>query len=87
MLDAYCAHMGTHLTASGSAMIVKNGLQIEGDSIRCPYHGWKYDVEGNCLEVPSEPAESGFCDKIKRTAYPLVKIGDSHNASTPRSAR
>ena len=34
MLDAYCAHMGTHLTASKSAIIVVDGKQIEGDSIR-----------------------------------------------------
>ena len=49
MLDAYCAHMGTHLTASTSAMIVKNGEQIEGDSIRCPYHGWRYDADDDMV--------------------------------------
>ena len=52
MLDAYCAHMGTHLTASTSAMIVKNGEQIEGDSIRCPYHGWTYKLDGRLAGVP-----------------------------------
>ena len=40
LLDAYCAHMGTHLAESKSASIVINNEQIEGDSIRCPYHGW-----------------------------------------------
>jgi 3-ketosteroid 9alpha-monooxygenase subunit A len=52
MLDAYCAHMGTHLTAGTSAMIVKNGRQIEGDSIRCPYHGWRYNAEGHVDDIP-----------------------------------
>lgn len=52
MLDAYCAHMGTHLTAGSSAMIVQNGEQIEGDSIRCPYHGWKYGPDGTLEDIP-----------------------------------
>jgi 3-ketosteroid 9alpha-monooxygenase subunit A len=52
MLDAYCAHMGTHLAASQSAMIVQNGDQIEGDSIRCPYHGWRYGPDGVLNDIP-----------------------------------
>jgi len=52
MLDAYCGHMGTHLTASTSAMIVKNGKQVEGDSIRCPYHGWRYGPDGRVDDIP-----------------------------------
>ena len=31
---------------------------------------------GQCIEVPSEPEESGFCAKIKLKGYPLIKIGD-----------
>lgn len=52
MLDAYCPHMGTHLAASESAAIVKEGKQIEGDSIRCPYHGWRFTAEGKCDDIP-----------------------------------
>ena len=52
MLDAYCAHMGTHLAASKSAMIVQTGKQVEGDSIRCPYHGWRYGPDGRCDDIP-----------------------------------
>ncbi|MCZ6831015.1 MAG: Rieske 2Fe-2S domain-containing protein [Gammaproteobacteria bacterium] len=52
MLDAYCAHMGTHIAASTSAMIVQNGKQIEGDSIRCPYHGWRYGPDGQLNDIP-----------------------------------
>ncbi|MFB1035668.1 MAG: Rieske 2Fe-2S domain-containing protein [Sinobacterium sp.] len=52
MLDAYCPHMGTHLAAGDSAVIVQNGEQIEGDSIRCPYHGWRFDADGQCDEIP-----------------------------------
>ncbi len=66
LIDEFCAHRGVSLWFGRN----------EKGGIRCAYHGWKYDVEGNCMEVPSEPEESGFCDKIKLTAYPLVKIGD-----------
>lgn len=44
------------------------GRNEEG-GLRCVYHGWKYDVEGNCLDMPSEPVESNFRDKIHATAY------------------
>jgi 3-ketosteroid 9alpha-monooxygenase subunit A len=70
LLDAYCAHMGTHLTASTSAMIVKNGLQIEGDSIRCPYHGWRYNAEGDVDDIPYF---DGPCPKSASIrSYPVV---------------
>ncbi|GAA4104050.1 Rieske 2Fe-2S domain-containing protein [Zhongshania borealis] len=52
MLDAYCPHMKTHLTASDSANIVIVGKQIEGDSIRCPYHGWRFGPDGRCDNIP-----------------------------------
>jgi len=70
LLDAYCAHMGTHLTASTSAMIVKNGLQIEGDSIRCPYHGWRYNSDGDVDDIPYS---DGPCPKSASIrSYPVV---------------
>ncbi len=52
--------------ACGSAATRRDGL-------RCPYHGWKYDWTGQCIEVPSEAEESGFCQKIKLKSYPLVE--------------
>ena len=52
MLDAYCAHMGTHIAASKSAVIVQNGKQIEGDCIRCPYHGWRYAADARLDDIP-----------------------------------
>jgi len=70
LLDAYCAHMGTHLTASNSAMIVRNGLQIEGDSIRCPYHGWRYNKDGDVDDIPYH---DGPCPKSASIqSYPVV---------------
>ncbi|MCG6903580.1 MAG: aromatic ring-hydroxylating dioxygenase subunit alpha [Rhodobacter sp.] len=66
LMDEFCAHRGVSLWF---------GRNEEG-GLRCPYHGWKYDYQGNCVEVPSEPEESGFCEKIKLRAYPLIKVGD-----------
>ncbi len=66
LMDEFCAHRGVSLWF---------GRNEEG-GLRCPYHGWKYDVNGQCIEVPSEPEESGFCQKIKLQAYPLIKVGD-----------
>jgi phthalate 4,5-dioxygenase oxygenase subunit len=66
LIDEFCAHRGVSLWFGRN----------EHGGIRCPYHGWKYDYTGQCLEVPSEPVESGFCQKVKLTGYPLVKVGD-----------
>lgn len=66
LIDEFCAHRGVSLWF---------GRNEEG-GLRCPYHGWKYDVTGQCVEVPSEPEESGFCASIKLKDYPLIKVGD-----------
>jgi len=66
VVDEFCAHRGVSLWFGRNE---ENGL-------RCSYHGWKYDVTGQCTEVPSEPEASGFCKKIKLTSYPCVELGD-----------
>jgi phthalate 4,5-dioxygenase oxygenase subunit len=65
LMDEFCAHRGVSL------WFARN----EQCGLRCPYHGWKYDVAGQCIDVPSEPTESGFANKIKLTSYPLVERG------------
>jgi phthalate 4,5-dioxygenase len=45
----------------------------EENGIRCVYHGWKFDTEGNCVDMPNEPAESNFKNRIKATAYRCVE--------------
>lgn len=42
----------------------------EEEGLRCVYHGWKFDVGGACVDMPSEPAESNFKTKVRATAYP-----------------
>src|SRR5690348_16080828 len=43
--------------------------------LRCVYHGWKFDVDGNCVDLPSEPADSPMKAGIKIKSYPTVERG------------
>src|SRR5580765_2727893 len=63
LIDQYCPHRGANLWFGRN----------EECGIRCVYHGWKFDVTGQCVDMPSEPAESNFKAKIKATAYPAVE--------------
>lgn len=65
LLDRACAHRRADLFFGRN----------EECGLRCVYHGWKYDVEGNCVDMPSEPPESSFKDEIKLSAYPCVERG------------
>ena len=61
------------LTGATSAMIVKNGEQIEGDSIRCPYHGWLFAADGRCLDQPCEPDRGRNRESYRQPWYPVVE--------------
>jgi phthalate 4,5-dioxygenase oxygenase subunit len=65
LMDEFCAHRGVSLWFGRN----------EECGLRCAYHGWKYDVTGQCLEIPSEPEASRFAKKIKLRSYPLVERG------------
>jgi len=65
VLDEACPHRRASLVF---------GRNEEG-GLRCLYHGWKMDVEGNVLEMSSEPAASGMVDKVKHKAYPAQEWG------------
>ena len=65
VVEAHCAHRGASLFFGRN----------EECGIRCVYHGWKFDVDGNCVDMPNEPAESNFKHKIKATAYRVVDWG------------
>jgi phthalate 4,5-dioxygenase oxygenase subunit len=65
VLDEKCPHRRASLVF---------GRNEEG-GLRCLYHGWKMDVAGNVLEMVSEPAASGFAEKVKHKAYPVKEWG------------
>ena len=48
---------------------------VEDDGLRCPYHGWKYDVSGKCIEQPFEKAGSPLKDEAYQKAYPVEQLG------------
>ena len=47
----------------------------EENGIRCSYHGWKFDIGGNCVDMPTEAADSNFKDKVRIPSYPVVEKG------------
>ena len=65
LIDEFCAHRGVSLWFGRNE---ENGL-------RCSYHGWKYDVTGQCVEIPSEPNNPKLCQRMKLKSYPLVERG------------
>jgi 3-ketosteroid 9alpha-monooxygenase subunit A len=52
MLGAYCPHMGTHLGRSPTSATVISDSFLEGDSIRCPFHAWRFGPDGKCNHIP-----------------------------------
>ena len=65
LLDEYCPHR------TASMFFGRN----EECGLRCVYHGWKFDVEGKCVDMPSEPPTSRFREKVRITAYPTYEAG------------
>ncbi|HZT07072.1 MAG TPA: Rieske 2Fe-2S domain-containing protein [Chloroflexota bacterium] len=61
LLADHCAHRGASLLYG----------RVEERGIACAYHGWLYDIAGNCLETPAEPADSRFHLTVKQRAYPV----------------
>jgi 5,5'-dehydrodivanillate O-demethylase len=64
LLEDRCSHRGASLSYG----------RVEERGISCAYHGWLYDIEGNCLEAPPEPTGSKFCLSVKHRAYPVQKL-------------
>jgi phthalate 4,5-dioxygenase oxygenase subunit len=65
LLDEYCPHRAVSLA-----------LAVNEDcGLRCIYHGWKFDVTGQCVDQPTEPDTSTMKDRIKTRAYPTREVG------------
>ncbi len=63
LVDRRCCHRGADLAYG----------RLEDGGLRCPFHGWLFDVEGACLEQPAAPAGSRFQNKVRQPAYPCVE--------------
>jgi phthalate 4,5-dioxygenase len=66
LIEPHCAHRGANLFFGRN----------EECGIRCVYHGWKYDVNGNCVDMPNVPAGTAYHDKISIKAYPTREFGE-----------
>jgi len=56
LIEAYCPHMGTHLAKNSTSYVVRDKEHVEGDNIRCPYHGWRFGPDGRCNDIPYSPS-------------------------------
>ena len=63
ILDHRCPHR------SASLFYGRN----EDAGLRCVYHGWKFNTDGDCLEMPNLPAHQEFCSKVRAKAYPVAE--------------
>jgi phenylpropionate dioxygenase-like ring-hydroxylating dioxygenase large terminal subunit len=66
LIEPHCAHRGANLFFGRN----------EDCGIRCIYHGWKYDVDGRCVDMPNVPAGSGYHGKLSIKAYPTLEFGE-----------
>ena len=48
---------------------------VESDGLRCPYHGWKFDPEGACIDQPAERDNTNFADRVRATAGKVEELG------------
>jgi phthalate 4,5-dioxygenase len=66
LLDEYCPHR------LASLFLARN----EEEGLRCVYHGWKFDVAGSCVDMPNEPGDTRFNEKVRAISYPTIELGD-----------
>ncbi len=61
-LDDRCIHRGASLSLGW----------VDGNCLRCPYHGWKYDAEGRCVEIPANQSDMAIPKRARVNPYPVV---------------
>jgi phthalate 4,5-dioxygenase len=65
LIDAYCPHRRASLALGRN----------EEDGIRCIYHGWKFGTDGRCVDMPTEPAQHSYRDRMSIRSYPVREAG------------
>ncbi len=63
LVQRHCPHRGADLCYG----------RLEGDSLRCVFHGWLFDQSGQCVEQPAEPEGSKMHQQIKLRNYPVIE--------------
>ncbi|MDQ7903595.1 Rieske 2Fe-2S domain-containing protein [Phytohabitans sp. ZYX-F-186] len=71
LLSEWCPHRGASLYFGRN----ERADSPTGPGLRCVYHGWKFAVDGSCVDMPNEPEDSTFRDRVRaRAAYPCVEL-------------
>ena len=65
LLEEFCPHRRVSLFFGRN----------EECGLRCVYHGWKFDVDGRCVDMMNEPEALNFTQKVRATSYPTVEVG------------
>ena len=65
VVDQYCPHRGAPLFFGRNEEL----------GLRCVYHGWKFDVDGNCVDLPNAPEGETFKHKVRILSYPAFEAG------------
>ena len=65
LMGEFCSHRRTSLYFG----------RIEESCLRCPYHGWAYALDGQCIDQPNQPSGTGFAEKVWHPAYPCEERG------------
>jgi phenylpropionate dioxygenase-like ring-hydroxylating dioxygenase large terminal subunit len=63
LLDRDCPHRGADLAFG----------RLQNGGLRCAFHGWLFNFNGECLETPAEPSNSNLCRNIRQRAYPVIE--------------
>ncbi|MBT9506575.1 aromatic ring-hydroxylating dioxygenase subunit alpha [Rhodoferax sp.] len=67
LLDRDCPHRGADLSFG------RLEETTSGSGLRCPFHGWKFDAKGQCVDTPAEPSGSKLCERVKQRSYPVIE--------------
>lgn len=62
--------LGEHCPHRGASLFLGRNEEC---GLRCVYHGWKFDVTGQCVEMPNEPPEADFAERVKQKAYRTIE--------------
>ncbi len=67
VIDAYCPHLGANLAAGGI---------VQGDNLKCPFHGWEFNCDGQCVTIPYAKDPKKVPSEAKVKKYTSMEIND-----------
>ena len=67
IIDAYCPHLGANLAAGGT---------VEGEALKCPFHGWEFNCDGKCVRVPYAKDPEKVPEEAAVKKYTCMELND-----------